>query len=404
MVLKELKDEYNLVNIKDLKFKYNKKSKNYDLIIPELRIKEGQIVSLLGPSGSGKTTLLNILLGYLKPESGKITIKNSPKIHEIAYIMQENSIYENVSVFNNIFLSARNNRKWIDSSRIRYFDSFFEEYINFNLLEKYMQYASVLYCENNNFLKKKWRYFKFWWQIFFAKNLPSKFKILKDLKLKNLFKTELQEVAKKLGIDHLIHKNVNELSGGQKQRVAFAKGIIKKTNLVLMDEPFSALDAKIKESTIDWLLKIKKEFNLSIIIVTHDQEDAMKISDQIILLDKGQVQQFSTGGEMYENPNNLFVAKFIGSPEINFIEKNDKKSFYIRQNKVQVKQVNNGKYKVVGKKDFGDRVHYQIEINPENIWTVILKDESIAVGKRVNIKYLKSDVLVFDKNGERLYE
>lgn len=92
-----------LVSIENLKFKYNKKSTNYDLEIPNLQIEEGKIISLLGPSGSGKTTLFNILLGFLKPQNGKILIKNNLKAHEIAYIMQENSIYENVSVFNNIF-------------------------------------------------------------------------------------------------------------------------------------------------------------------------------------------------------------------------------------------------------------------------------------------------------------
>ncbi|WP_233758740.1 hypothetical protein [Mycoplasmopsis agalactiae] len=79
-----------------------------------------------------------------------------------------------------------------------------------------------------------------------------------------------------------------------------------------MDEPFSALDAKIKESTIEWLIKIKKEFNLSIIVVTHDQQDVLKLSDKIILLKDGKVQQYSSGDKMYDSPNNLFVAKFIG--------------------------------------------------------------------------------------------
>ncbi|WP_029608636.1 ABC transporter ATP-binding protein [Mycoplasma simbae] len=400
---KFMNDEYYLVNIKDLKFKYNKKSDFIDVDIDELHIKGGEIVSLLGPSGSGKTTLLNLLLGYLKPNSGSIKIKNDPKTHEIAYIMQENSIYENVSVFDNIFLSAKNHAKWIDSARIKYFDSYFEENINFELLKKYLVYANSLYSNKPNLLAKKWRYFKFLCQLMFSKSVNRKFKILNDLRLKNLFKKELTEVATKLGIEKFIYKNVNELSGGQKQRVSFAKGIIKKTNLVLMDEPFSALDAKIKESTIDWLLKIKKDFNLSIIIVTHDQHDAMKISDNIILLDKGKVQQFSTADQLYDNPNNLFVAKFIGSPEINFIESDDKREYYIRQNKVEVKPVKNGKYKIIGKKHFGDSVHYQIDMGSNITWTVVLKESDIKIGQRVNVKYLKSDVLVFDKNGDRVY-
>ncbi|NES53714.1 ATP-binding cassette domain-containing protein, partial [Escherichia coli] len=76
--------------------------------IDKLEIPKNQIIALLGPSGSGKTTLLNLLLGFLKPTQGTINIEHNPKIHEISYIMQENSIYENVSVFNNVFLSAKN--------------------------------------------------------------------------------------------------------------------------------------------------------------------------------------------------------------------------------------------------------------------------------------------------------
>lgn len=100
-----------LIQIKNLKFKYHKKQKDYDLIIDDLKIEKNKIISLLGPSGSGKTTLLNLLLGYIKPQTGTIDILNNPKIHEIAYIMQENSTYENTTVFNNVFLSAKNYSK-----------------------------------------------------------------------------------------------------------------------------------------------------------------------------------------------------------------------------------------------------------------------------------------------------
>ncbi|ENY69823.1 Glycerol ABC transporter, ATP-binding protein [Mycoplasmopsis bovigenitalium 51080] len=393
-----------LVGIKNLKFKYNKKSTKYDLEIPNLEIEEGKLISLLGPSGSGKTTLFNILLGFLKPENGKISIKNNLKTNEIAYIMQENSIYENVSVFNNIFLSAKNNRNWIDSSRIEFLDQF-SDIKNDQKISKYFdEYVSFSKEKEKNDWKIKFAYFKLWISILFSKKIRKKWTILKNLSLKKLFKKELDTLAKKLEIDHLINKNVDELSGGQKQRVAFAKGIVKRTNFVLMDEPFSALDAKIKESTIDWLLKIKNEFNLSIIIVTHDQQDAMKISDKIILLSNGKVQQFSTGQEMYENPTNLFVAKFIGSPEINFIKEEDNKLFYIRQNKINVSLVKEGKYKIINKKHFGDKVQYQIEFEKNNIWSIVLNEDNLKIGDFVDIDYSKNDVLIFDKNGERINE
>lgn len=393
-----------LVSIENLKFKYNKKSTKYDLEIPNLEIEEGKIISLLGPSGSGKTTLFNILLGFLKPEHGKISIKNNLKTHEIAYIMQENSIYENVSVFNNIFLSAKNNRNWIDSSRIEFLGGF-SDIKNDQKISKYFdEYVSFSKEKEKNDWKIKFAYFKLWIAILFSKKIRKKWTLLKNLALKKLFKKELDTLAKKLEIDHLINKNVDELSGGQKQRVAFAKGIVKRTNFVLMDEPFSALDAKIKESTIDWLLKIKNEFNLSIIIVTHDQQDAMKISDKIILLSNGKIQQFSTGQEMYENPANLFVAKFIGSPEINFIKEEDNKLFYIRQNKINLSIVEEGKYKIINKKHFGDKVHYQIEFEKNNIWSIVLNEDNLKIGDFVDINYSKNDVLIFDKHGERINE
>ncbi|TQC51310.1 ABC transporter ATP-binding protein [Mycoplasmopsis mucosicanis] len=400
---KLLDDKYFLINIKDLKFKYNKKQPHYDIEIDKLQIPGNQIISLLGPSGSGKTTLLNLLLGFLKPTSGSLSIRNNPKPHEIAYIMQEGSIYENVSVFDNIFLSAKNKESWVDSVRMKYFDEYFSEHLNYDLVQKYLYWANSALSKKLSRWEKKKRYLKLLWAILTDKSTKGKFKIFKDLTRKSLFKKELNEISKKLGIDGLIHKNVNELSGGQKQRVSFAKGIVKRTSLILMDEPFSALDAKIKESTIEWLLQIKKEFNLSIVVVTHDQHDALKISDQIILMDKGKIQQFSSGEQMYDNPNNLFVAKFIGSPEINFIEEKNGYSYYIRQNKVKMNPVKNGKYKVVDKKHFGDSVHYWVEINPNNKWVVVSNDASIDIDQRVNLKYLNSDVFVFDSNGERVY-
>lgn len=395
-----------LIQIKNLKFKYHKKQKDYDLIIDDLKIEKNKIISLLGSSGSGKTTLLNLLLGYIKPQTGTIDILNNPKIHEIAYIMQENSTYENTTVFNNVFLSAKNYSKWVDSAYLKFFNHFFNNKENFSkrTIDQFEIYKKLLNQKKANNKLKKQAFFKLIFLVLIDNKVKNKFKFLKQIHLKNLFKDEIQTTAKKLNIDHLLNKNVNQLFGGQKQRVAFAKGIIKKTNLVLLDEPFSALDAKIKESTIDWLIKIKKEFNLSMIIVTHDQQDALKISDQIILLDKGKIQQFSSGEQMYNNPNNLFVAKFIGSPEINFIKKQDDKSYYIRHNKIKVKPNKNAKYQIIEKKSFGDKVHYLINFNKDIKWTLVLNDDLLEINDKIDLDYNNSDVLVFDKKGNRIYE
>ncbi|QJR44256.1 ABC transporter ATP-binding protein [Mycoplasma miroungirhinis] len=401
-----------IVEIKNLTFKYTTKQKNNDLEISHIKIPENKIISLLGPSGSGKTTLLNIILGFLKPSQGEVIIKNNPETHEIAYIMQENSVYESVNVFNNIFLSAVNSTKWVVETRINYFHNLYNnspEKVTqkaWNSLENY-QKSTIFDSQNHrwkNILNSKWKYLELIFSFIFNTTIKNKLKIIIQSKLKKLFKNELNSIAKKLDIDELLTKNVNDLSGGQKQRVAFAKGIIKKTQLVLMDEPFSALDAKIKESTIQWLLKIKKEFNLSIILVTHDQRDAINISDQIILLNKGKIQQFSTSDQLYYDPNNIFVAKFIGSPEINFIKEDENFSYYIRHNKMQVTLDENGKYSVIFKKHFGDLILYTIKVNETLNWNIILQNADIDINKKINILYDEKDLIKFDKQGQRVYE
>ncbi|EOA06949.1 Glycerol ABC transporter subunit A, ATP-binding component [Mycoplasma yeatsii 13926] len=399
----EPKNEH-LITIKNLIFKYSKKQKFDDVNIGELTINKNEIICLLGPSGSGKTTLLNLILGFIKPTSGEIKIKNNPSIHEVSYIMQENSVYENTTVFNNVYLSAKNYDKWVNSVRVE----FFKNYINKNnlndkkIIKLFDDYKKSIHSFNKS--KIKLNYLKLIFSFLFNKNVKNKFKFLKEVKLKNLFKIEIEKIAKKLDIDQLLYKNVNELSGGQKQRVAFAKGIIKKTNLILMDEPFSALDAKIKESTIQWLIKIKREFNLSLIIVTHDQQDALKISDQIILLNKGRVQQYSSGNEMYDNPNNLFVAKFIGYPEINYIGIKDDKHYYIRHNKIEIQPDMNGKYKIIDCKNLGDKTLYTIDYSNDNNWSVLDSQNNIEIGSSINMKYSNNDVLIFDDKGNRVYE
>ncbi|MBT1380729.1 ABC transporter ATP-binding protein [Mycoplasma bovis] len=401
MNLDEVKKKDNLIEINDLIFKYYKKQKNESIKIDKLEIPKNQIIALLGPSGSGKTTLLNLLLGFLKPTSGKINIENNPKIHEISYIMQENSIYENVSVFNNVFLSAKNYEKWVDSVRLAFFNEYFANANDPELVSKYNPYLEKIFKSKSSKISKKLNFFILVLKLFFDKKIKDKFGFFKSMKLKTLFKKEFEIVANKIGIGEFIHKNVNELSGGQKQRVAFAKGIIKKTNLVLMDEPFSALDAKIKESTIEWLINIKKEFNLSIIVVTHDQQDALKLSDSIILMDNGVIQQFSSGADMYEDPNNLFVAKFIGSPEINYIGTVGNISYYIRHNKLTIIKDQNGSFEIIDRKDFGDKIHYTAKFN-DKVWSLVTKDWTISIGQRVNVSYKFEDVLAFDIYGNRV--
>lgn len=124
-------------------------------------------------------------------------------------------------------------------------------------------------------------------------------------------KEEVDDLIKLLGLDEHLNKNINQLSGGQKQRVALARTMVMKPKILLLDEPLSALDGVIKESIKEKIKTIAKDFNLTTIIVTHDPEEALTLSDKVLIIDHGEISQFGKPEEIIHTPKNDFVKKFI---------------------------------------------------------------------------------------------
>jgi len=131
---------------------------------------------------------------------------------------------------------------------------------------------------------------------------------------------EATEMAEMLGIDELMDNKPNQLSGGQRQRVALGRALIRDPNVFLLDEPMAALDAELKIQLRTELKELHQEFGTTTLYVTHDQEEAMTLSEEVIVIDDGEIQQQSPPFEIYSEPNNMFVARFIGSPNINFFD------------------------------------------------------------------------------------
>lgn len=148
--------------------------------------------------------------------------------------------------------------------------------------------------------------------------------ILFPLKMQRIDKKTREKSALQMAeltkIGDLLNRKPSELSGGQQQRVAIARALVKKPKILLLDEPLSNLDARLRIEMREEIRRIQKEINITTIFVTHDQEEAMSISDKILLMKDGICQQYTTPREMYTNPTNKFVAKFLGNPPINFIE------------------------------------------------------------------------------------
>ncbi|WP_099336272.1 ABC transporter ATP-binding protein [Clostridium cadaveris] len=161
------------------------------------------------------------------------------------------------------------------------------------------------------------------------------------LEIKKISKKErtkkINELANLVHIDSMLHRKPKELSGGQQQRVAIARALAKEPRILLLDEPLSNLDAKLRIEMREEIRNIQKSTNITAIFVTHDQEEAMTISDKILLMDKGVVQQYSTPEELYNNPNNLFVAGFIGNPSINKIHGKVENNYLITDGNIKIK-------------------------------------------------------------------
>jgi multiple sugar transport system ATP-binding protein len=174
--------------------------------------------------------------------------------------------------------------------------------------------------------------------IFPLENLKGKDKLTKEQMNEKAY-----EVAKLVQIEELMDRKPSELSGGQQQRVAIARALVKMPRVLLLDEPLSNLDARLRLQTREEIRRIQRETKITTIFVTHDQEEAMSISDLIIVMKDGVVHQIGNPQEVYDKPKNLFVAKFLGTPPINVFEGRveDNKLYIGEEVVLDIKGVNN---------------------------------------------------------------
>ena len=222
-------------------------------------IPDGKLVGLLGPSGCGKSTTLYMISGLQQPSGGKIFFGDE----DVTDLSPENR---------GIGLVFQN----------------------------YALYPHMTVKQNI---------------MFPLQNLRGPDKMEKDAMIERAY-----EVAKLVQIDELMDRKPSELSGGQQQRVAIARALVKMPRVLLLDEPLSNLDARLRLQTREEIRRIQRETGITTVFVTHDQEEAMSISDLIVVMKLGVVQQVGKPQEVYDNPTNLFVAKFLGTPPVNVFE------------------------------------------------------------------------------------
>lgn len=208
------------------------------------------------------------------------------------------------------------------------------------------------------------------------------------LKYKKLTKKEQIDLAmeylKIVGLDGYEKKAIQELSGGQQQRVALARALVLYPKLLLLDEPFSNLDAKLKISMREELKELQKNLKISMIFVTHDQEEALSISDKIVVMNNGKIEQIGTPEEIYYSPINDYVANFIGKS--NFILKDGAKKM-IRPENIKIEKNQKGSWEVVNKEFMGAYTILKIKNGIEEVYVNIQgeKGREYKLGELVEI-------------------
>lgn len=234
-----------------------------------------------------------------------------------------------------------------------------------------------------------------------------------------------QEMAELVHIGDLMDRKPSQLSGGQQQRVAIARALVKRPKVLLLDEPLSNLDARLRLQTREEIRRIQRETGITTLFVTHDQEEAMSISDEIIVMERGVMQQLDHPQRVYDEPANLFVARFLGNPPINVFD-----------GVIEGKQLKTVHGKVIQSLDFdiesqevqiglraeflevsdNGRIDAEIEIvehigrdtmiickvdgYEKTIRAIVPSSTQLTVGQKIKLDYNK--IFVFDKNGARL--
>ena len=209
---------------------------------------------------------------------------------------------------------------------------------------------------------------------------------------------KVKEAAKMLQIEEYLKRKPGKLSGGQQQRVAIARAIVKNPKILLLDEPLSNLDARLRIELRDEIRRVQKQLGITTIFVTHDQEEALSISDKILLMEKGKISQYSSPKEMYMEPQNVFAAKFLGNPPMNFVsgEKvEDGISLLLGDENVTVKK---GTIHEAGEL----KGSVCVGIRPEALELCSTEEEEAISGVITGIQTLGKDMYIHFRAGEQM--
>ena len=334
-----------IIELKNVSLRYDDDPENPIVNNINLQIYENEFVTLLGPSGCGKTTTLRMIAGFQTPSEGEVIIDGKvfndipPYARPINTVFQRYALFPHLNVIDNVKIGL-NNRSL--KNLIDFFGG--EEKILNEIKEEKL--AKGLPLEKAS----KANYFE----------INKKINEHIDVAAKNAL-----SLVKLNGYEK---RKIDQMSGGQQQRVAIARAIINKPKILLLDEPLAALDLKLRQNMQYELKEMQRALGITFIFVTHDQEEAMTMSDRVVVMQDGIIQQLGTPEDIYNEPVNPFVANFIG-------ETNIVRGTYLHEGLIEFLGV---EFAIQGYK-FGDGEQVDVVIRPED-WDVVPLDQAKLIG------------------------
>ncbi|CCV64656.1 Spermidine/putrescine import ATP-binding protein PotA [Alteracholeplasma palmae J233] len=400
----------------------------------DLEIEQNEFVTFLGPSGCGKTTTLRIIGGFESPSNGSVLFDGKDIVDLPAHkrptntVFQRYALFPHLDVYENVAfglrVKERNNEQKIEIAQLQ---------------KEYQQEVKTL---KNNFSKAKLELKSLGLEkanlntkeLELKNELNKKIEVLnqtKTQKIEHLKKTfltkkdfeqliqnKVNKYLKMVGLEGYENRLIHKLSGGQQQRVAIARALINEPKVLLLDEPLAALDLKLRQEMQYELKEIQRNAGITFIFVTHDQEEALTMSDKVVVMNHGEIQQIGTPEDIYNEPANKFVASFIGESNIisgimkddylvNFDNKdyvcvdkgfarNEEVDVVIRPEDIDIVTFGQGKINGIVDSIVFKGVHWEIDVKTENRIYTIHTTDHVELGTKVDLDFNPEDIHVME--------
>ncbi|HBD74519.1 MAG TPA: spermidine/putrescine ABC transporter ATP-binding protein [Acholeplasmataceae bacterium] len=367
----------------------------------DLEIDAQEFVTFLGPSGCGKTTTLRIIGGFVEPSQGDVLFQGKSILGIPSHkrptntVFQRYALFPHLDVYDNVAFGLRVKQEALG------------RFTRLKDLKRSLKKEAL----ENNWTKETLK------QTYQEKK-QSFIESIDQIKLD--MDEKVRKYLKLVGLEGYENRRVHKLSGGQQQRVAIARALINEPKVLLLDEPLAALDLKLRQEMQYELKEIQRRSGITFVFVTHDQEEALTMSDKIVVMNHGEIQQVGTPVDIYNEPINKFVATFIG--ESNIIEGvmktdflvhfdhqdftcvdkgfglNEEVDIVIRPEDIDIVDVKDGLVEGIVVDIVFKGVHYEIDVETKDrIYTIHTTDVQ-PLNKKVGLSFLPEDIHVMERS------